>query len=49
MKDGIKIFILIVVLIAIVALCIYYGKDQVVDVQNEVAGWHYQLDRHESE
>ena len=36
MKDGIKVFILIVVLIAIVALCIYYGKDQVVDVQNEV-------------
>lgn len=36
MKDGIKVFILIVVLIAIVALCIYYGKDQVVEVQNEV-------------
>ena len=36
MKDGIKIFISILVLIAIVALCIYFGKNQSVDVQNEV-------------
>lgn len=36
MKDSIKIFISIVVLIAIIALCIYFGKDQVVGTNNEV-------------
>lgn len=36
MKDGIKIFISIIVLIAIVALCIYFGKDKVIDTNNEI-------------
>lgn len=36
MKDGIKIFISIIVLIAIVALCIYFGNDKVIDTNNEI-------------